>query len=142
MDDLTNNLKQSSGQGIGAFFPSQPTPQEEKKPIVQVEQSTEPRDQSAVPPLPKPAIIPVEQNKHEKPANQQARKPVKQSSVPSASEASNRPVRYRHAFDIYQDQYESLLDLSLDERRQGGTGSMSAMVREALDQFIAARKKK
>jgi hypothetical protein len=30
LDDLTNNLKQSSGKGIGVFFPSEPTPQEEK----------------------------------------------------------------------------------------------------------------
>jgi hypothetical protein len=29
MDDLTTNLKQSSGKGIGAFFPSSP-PQQEK----------------------------------------------------------------------------------------------------------------
>lgn len=57
------------------------------------------------------------------------------------TEANNRPVKPRHAFDIYQDQYESLLELSLEERRQGGTGSMSAMVREALDKYIAAQKK-
>jgi hypothetical protein len=58
------------------------------------------------------------------------------------SEANNRPVRPRHAFDIYQDQYEDLLELSMEERRQGGTGSMSAMVREALDKFITERKRK
>ncbi len=32
LDDLTNNLKQSSGKGIGAFFPDQITPQEENQP--------------------------------------------------------------------------------------------------------------
>jgi hypothetical protein len=37
LDDLTNNLKQSSGKGIGVFFPSQPAPQEEKRPVTQEE---------------------------------------------------------------------------------------------------------
>jgi hypothetical protein len=38
--------------------------------------------------------------------------------------------------DIYQDQYESLQQLALEDRMQGGVGSMSAMVREALDKLI------
>jgi hypothetical protein len=36
LDDLTNNLKQSSGKGVDAFS-SPPTPQEEKKPLIQEE---------------------------------------------------------------------------------------------------------
>jgi hypothetical protein len=50
-------------------------------------------------------------------------------------------MKSRHPFDIYEDQYHSLLDLSLQERMQGGKGSMSAMVREALDAFIEKRRK-
>ena len=38
LDDLTNNLKQSSGKGVDAFFSSQRPPQEEKKPVIQEEQ--------------------------------------------------------------------------------------------------------
>ena len=72
--------------------------------------------------------------------NKEAKQKVSPSPV-SPSEANTRPVRPRHAFDIYQDQYEALLELSLEERREGGTGSMSAMVREALDKFITERKK-
>ena len=52
-----------------------------------------------------------------------------------------RVMKQRHPFDIYHDQYESLQALSLEERKQGGIGSMSAMVREAIDKFIAERKK-
>src|SRR5215210_1815089 len=52
-----------------------------------------------------------------------------------------RVMKQRHPFDIYQDQYESLQHLALEERKQGGVGSMSAMVREALDKLIAERKK-
>ncbi|SRR6266567_6132324 len=52
-----------------------------------------------------------------------------------------RVMKPRHPFDIYQDQYDSLKQIALEERKQGGVGSMSAMVREALDSFITARKK-
>jgi hypothetical protein len=52
-----------------------------------------------------------------------------------------RVMKSRHPFDIYQDQYESLLELSLEDRKRGGMGSMSAMVREAIDKFIAEKRK-
>ena len=51
-------------------------------------------------------------------------------------------MRHRHAFDIFQDQYEALLELGLRDRINGGAGSMSAMVREAIDAYLAARKKR
>ncbi len=57
-------------------------------------------------------------------------------------EANKRSVKPRHGFDIYWDQYEDLLKWSNEEKLQGGTGSMSAMAREALDDYIAKRKKK
>jgi hypothetical protein len=47
-----------------------------------------------------------------------------------------RVMKSRHPFDIYQDQYESLRALALQDRMQGGEGSMSAMVREAINVFI------
>jgi hypothetical protein len=50
-------------------------------------------------------------------------------------------MKQRHPFDIYQDQYDSLQRLALEERKQGGVGSMSAMVREALDWIIAEKRK-
>jgi hypothetical protein len=53
-----------------------------------------------------------------------------------------RLMKQRHPFDIYHDQYETLKRLADEERRQGEAGSMSAMVREALDTFIAAKNRK
>ncbi len=50
---------------------------------------------------------------------------------------SRRKIKSRHAFDIYEDQVEALQQLSLEDRMRGGVGSMSAMVREALDDYIA-----
>jgi hypothetical protein len=35
---------------------------------------------------------------------------------------------------------EALRGLALEERKQGGIGSMSAMVRQALDDYIARRR--
>jgi hypothetical protein len=50
-------------------------------------------------------------------------------------------MKQRHPFDIWQDQYDSLQELSLEERKQGGSGSMSAMAREALDWIIEKKRK-
>ncbi len=57
------------------------------------------------------------------------------------SSAQKRVMKQRHPFDIYQDQYEALLQLAAEERKKGGIGSMSAMVREALDKLIAEKRK-
>jgi hypothetical protein len=50
-------------------------------------------------------------------------------------------MKQRHPFDIWQDQYEALQDLSLEERKLGGAGSMPAMAREGLDLIIAKKRK-
>ncbi len=102
LDNLTNNLKQSSGKGVDAFFSSPLTPQEEKKPVIQEEQ-------------------------------EKRKKVAKQNSTPHTvpqPDTNKRPVKPRHGFDIYWDQYEALLKWSNEEKLQGDTGSMSAMVRE------------
>lgn len=49
-------------------------------------------------------------------------------------------MKQRHPFDIYHDQYDALKELALEDRKQGGIGSMSAMVREALDKYIAEKR--
>jgi len=38
---------------------------------------------------------------------------------------------------VYEDQVEELQKLALEDRMRGGAGSMSAMVREALDDYLA-----
>ncbi len=52
-----------------------------------------------------------------------------------------RVMKQRHPFDIYRDQYEALQELALEERRRGGVGSMSAMVRAAIDRLIEEKRK-
>jgi hypothetical protein len=48
----------------------------------------------------------------------------------------------RHPFEIYDDQYQSLRSLSLEQKMQGEAGSMSAMVREAIDNWLSKHTKK
>ena len=46
----------------------------------------------------------------------------------------------RYAFEFFQDQIESLKKFSIEEHIRGEKGSMSQMVREAIDAYIAKRK--
>lgn len=46
------------------------------------------------------------------------------------------PIKTRQAFDIYADQFDSLKKLSLKPQLQGEKGSMSATVRDALDDYL------
>jgi hypothetical protein len=56
--------------------------------------------------------------------------------IPSAIPA-RRKIKPRHPFDIYEDQDAALRELAVEDRMRGGSGSMSRMVREAIDDFIA-----
>jgi hypothetical protein len=53
-----------------------------------------------------------------------------------------RAVKRRHPFDIYVDQYETLKDFAFKDQKRGILVSMSGMVREALDLYIAEKTKK
>src|SRR3954451_22111611 len=53
-----------------------------------------------------------------------------------------RIMRRRHPLDIYEDQYEFLVQYQKEERRQERLGSMSEFVRKALDEAIAKYRKK
>jgi hypothetical protein len=46
----------------------------------------------------------------------------------------------RMPFEIYRDQHASLKQFSLEEQSRGEKGSMSQMVREALDEYISKRR--
>jgi hypothetical protein len=55
--------------------------------------------------------------------------------------SSRRPIRQRQPFDIFEDQYRNLKQIAEDERSQGLPGSMSRMVREAIDHYLTQRRK-
>ena len=52
LDDLTNNLKQSSGKGVDAFFSAPPPPQAEKKPVMHEEQDKKESQKETLHPVP------------------------------------------------------------------------------------------
>jgi hypothetical protein len=123
LDDLTNNLKQSSGKGVDAFFSAPPPREAEKKPLLhQAQEKTDSQGHPhQVPPVPGvPPVLPV---------------------PPVPGVPLKRVMKERWPVNIYHDQYESLRQLADEDRRQGGMGSMSAMVREAIDKMIAEKKK-
>ena len=77
---------------------------------------------------------------------------------PSAQSAGDRPtarpqgeptgrpeskrILVRRGFEWYEDQLNALKRLSLQEQLQGKPGSMSAMVREALDEYLQKKSAK
>lgn len=48
----------------------------------------------------------------------------------------------RHSYEIYGDQVKALNLLAHDDKMSGGKGSMSEMVREAIDAYVKQRTKK
>jgi hypothetical protein len=65
----------------------------------------------------------------------------------STRDETRTPVRpsvrnlTRMPFEIYRDQHSALKQFSLEEQARGEKGSMSQMVREALDVYIAKRRR-
>ena len=110
--EISQNLKDSRGQGMNAFFSSPPqatpvpVPQEEKAPVLRNHGTGVPRNQG--------------------------------TKVPSAK----REIARRHPFDVYTDQLRALKEFSMKEKLAGQLGSESAMVREAIDAYIEKRRRK
>ncbi|MGI8484158.1 MAG: hypothetical protein ACR2OU_07835 [Thermomicrobiales bacterium] len=64
-----------------------------------------------------------------------ATKPALQAATPLPV----RPVRrqmIRHPFELYMDQLDRLRQVAEDQRRHGEPGSMSKMVRDAIDRLL------
>ena len=117
----------SSLRGESVFFPtkaSKPAPEQagepldhkrQEEPLFQNETKSSIPVRDVLPVLPVP-LVPLERDV----------RPVPRTK---------RIMKQRHPFDIYHDQYDTLKQFAEEERRQGGIGSMSAMVREAIDTF-------
>jgi hypothetical protein len=77
--------------------------------------------------LPEQPVIQEEQAKQTKAVRANARTPVR---------PYGKRIITRNAFEIYEDQMDRLRKLSLEEKVNGKLGSMSAMVREAIDAYL------
>jgi hypothetical protein len=63
------------------------------------------------------------------------------SARPPVRSVARRSIR-RYAFEFFDDQIEDLRRLSLEDKFAGHKGSMSEMVREALDDYLARQRKR
>src|SRR5918997_1435858 len=77
--------------------------------------------------LPEKPVIQEEQPNQVKPERPYARTPAR---------PNGKRIITRNAFEIYEDQMDRLRRLSLEEKMNGKLGSMSAMVREAIDSYL------
>ena len=106
VDAITNELKES------AFFRR---PQREQPEV----------DKPA--PLPEKPIIQENQSEQDITERVNARTPVR---------PNGKRIITRNSFEIYEDQMDSLRKLSLQEKMEGKLGSMSQMVRDAIDAYL------
>jgi hypothetical protein len=58
------------------------------------------------------------------------------SNARTPERANGKRIITRNSFEVYEDQMDSLRDRSYQEKRAGKLGSMSAMVREAIDAYL------
>ena len=62
---------------------------------------------------------------------------IGRSSEGTPERPLDRRAIARKSFEVFQDQFDTLKRLALEDQLRGGKGNMSEMVREALDRFIA-----
>ncbi|MDP9358090.1 MAG: hypothetical protein M3R02_22955 [Chloroflexota bacterium] len=65
--------------------------------------------------------------------------PPPPAAVPAPPAAPIRPLKrqmIRHPFELYADQLDRLRELAQAQRQRGETGSMSKMIRDAIDHLL------
>lgn len=65
---------------------------------------------------------------------------TERANAPSLERPNVRRIITRNSFEIYEDQMDALRREAYEEKLQGGIGSMSKMVREAIDTYLEKRK--
>jgi hypothetical protein len=77
-----------------------------------------------------------DQPKREEPTRQQNPAAPERANARTPERANGKRIITRNSFEIYEDQMDSLRERSYEEKRAGRVGSMSAMVRDAIDAFL------
>jgi len=57
----------------------------------------------------------------------------------SSARSNGKRIITRNSFEIFEDQMDALRKLSFQEKMEGKLGSMSCMVREAIDEYLTKR---
>jgi hypothetical protein len=115
---ISNELSEGS-----AFFPSQKSVSDSPLPQPL-------RETPKPPPVPTPVKMPTAEPKPTIP---------ERANAPTQQRPTGKRIITRNSFETYEDQMESLRKLSYQEKMDGKLGSMSAMVREAIDNYIHQR---
>jgi hypothetical protein len=85
-------------------------------------------------PPPKPREIPAQAA--QRPGTQPSPAIPERANARTPVRPSGKRIITRNSFEIYEDQMESLRKLSFQEKMEGKLGSMSQMVREAIDAYL------
>jgi hypothetical protein len=138
--ELTQNLKTSTGQGMNAFF----TPSSEKKSEAPSGQAPtpvqQPADESS---LKSSKRTNVRKNKRSN--ERKNKRTTEQMTVrPNGQTVKRTNVRkkIRHAFDIFEDQLFSLKEVQLSRQKKGAKYNLGNLVQEALDMFLTDERTK
>ena len=92
-----------------------------------------PQKKPSAPPPPVAEEKPEVPASHPVPERVNARTPVR---------PNGKRIITRNSFEIYEDQMDALRKLSLAEKMEGKLGSMSQMVREAIDAYLKEKSSK
>lgn len=65
--------------------------------------------------------------------------PPERANAPTTQRSNRKRIIARNSFEVYDDQMTSLRKLSFKEKMEGKLGSMSSMVREAIDNYLQKR---
>jgi hypothetical protein len=85
-------------------------------------------------PPPRPKEIPAQET--QRPVTQPSPAIPERANARTLVRPSGKRIITRNSFEIYEDQMESLRKLSFQEKMEGKLGSMSQMVREAIDAYL------
>lgn len=88
-----------------------------------------------------PTAPPIAPQENAKTPNRQAsQQEGVRPNAPTPLRPNGRRILTRNSFEIYEDQMDALRKVSLNEKMNGRLGSMSNMVREAIDEYLHKRR--
>jgi hypothetical protein len=89
------------------------------------------------PPRPRPQDSPRQEA--ERPSTQPSQAIPERGHARTPVRPNGKRIITRNSFEIYEDQMDALRKLSLEEKMEGKLGSMSHMVREAIDAYLKSK---
>jgi hypothetical protein len=145
--DVSNITQQLEDSAVAGFARSGPAPLPKVEP--EAKPSKQPRRRAVVPlEIPEPAPVGVDTSGGVTDAEREGLSSTHDNTggSPPVRPDVRTPVQVRrtitrYAYEVFLDQVETLKKISLEEQFRGEKGSMSAMVREAIDMYIAKRKR-